>query len=86
MRYHISQFFTGTRMIKLYPSEALHRWIKTLATFHNKEIGAYILDVLRDKLPKEISFDPESESQQKPRAPKTSKVKAKKAKGGAPAP
>jgi hypothetical protein len=70
-------------MIKLYPSEALHRWIKTLATFHDKEIGAYILDVLREKLPKEISFDPEGEGEQNG-APR--KVKAKEAKGGSPAP
>jgi hypothetical protein len=68
--YYVGLFSLGIKMIKLHPSPPLHKWIKTLATFHDKEIGDYLIDVLREHLPKEIKFDPASEGGRQPKRSK----------------
>ena len=46
----------GTKLVKLRLAPLLHRWVKTLATWHDKEIGDYIADVLQKNVPREIKF------------------------------
>lgn len=76
--YHRYRFSTGTKLIKLFPSEALHKWIKTLATFHNEEIGDYLISVLKEHLPKEIKYDAATQDNQKDAKTKSDKARAKK--------
>jgi predicted HicB family RNase H-like nuclease len=56
----------GTKLVKLDIPDQLHRRIKTLAASQDKRIQTYVLEVLEEHVPRQITF-PESEVSQKKR-------------------
>jgi hypothetical protein len=44
------------KLVKVYLPESVHRWIKSLANWHEQEIGPYVADLVRTHMPKEVKF------------------------------
>ena len=65
----------STKLVKLHLAKPLHRWVKTVATSRDKEIGDYITDVLREHVPKEIRFNDGNHRNEK--GPKSKKSPSK---------
>jgi hypothetical protein len=58
----------STKLVKLAVPEPLHRRIKTVAAFQDKKIPVYILEVLDDHVPTQITFPAnETTPKKKPR-------------------
>jgi hypothetical protein len=66
----------STKLVKLHLAEPLHRWVKTVATSRDEEIGNYITGVLEEHVPKEIRFDDANERNQKSSKAKKSPAKS----------
>ena len=58
----------GTKLIKLWVSEQLHRRIKTLAASKDKKIPDYAIEILEKHVPRAVNFpakdEPNEEEQQ----------------------
>jgi len=55
----------SAKLVKVYLAEPVHRWIKTLATWHHQEIGQYVADLVRAHMPKEVRFSAQAPTKKK---------------------
>ena len=56
-------------LVKFKIPDPLHRRVKTCAAYHDKKIPDYIVDVLEEHVPREITFD--ESAKKKPKAEKS---------------
>jgi len=60
----------GAKLVRVNIPDPLHRRVKTCAAYYDKTIPDYIVGVLEEHVPREITFD-ESTSKKKPKAEKS---------------
>jgi hypothetical protein len=60
----------GTKLVKLQVPDTLHRRIKTVAASKDKKLTVYMLEVLEQHVPKQITFS-DTEGKKKPQGDKS---------------